>query len=492
MLRSTILSFTFLLVSVWSFAQNIAVDKNPEYRQGTKEYFIDQIEYTDSETIINFRVKSTDFPYLWLNPVGDDDAWVLQDKTSGEVFGMNKMTDIRRNGKVIQDELGTEEAYFYRKSGAKKIEVTCKVHFDRLPNSITTVDLVEGLGKENYSNHFNCFDVTLKTFPEEVVTIAELVEEYITEPINVDQPTVETATNTTTTKDVVMTDDEPVFRQFQPEYSIEKIEYTKENTIMHFKFASKSAYVSSIFYPANYGEEAWFLQDKNSDQTFELRNVKVISLNGELKEETLGQKELWVSADYEKRTNDFTCEVYFDRLPNNVTLVDLVEGVGQENNTNRFNCFDIQLKATKEEPTTTPVVLTLPKIGVTELEIPVTAVDLVDAYRPEVTTIPEAPVRETEEVGTAPEEKGTLVGLETATEIVWKLYPNPSNAISYIEQETAQAAQVEILDIRGQLLWQKATEDRVIQLDLTTYPAGTYVVKLTQGENVTAKTLIIE
>ena len=486
MLRSTILSFTFLLVSVWSFAQNIAVDKNPEYRQGTKEYFIDQIEYTENETIVHFRVKSTDYPYLWLNPVGDDDAWVLQDKTSGEVFAMNKMTDIRRNGKVVHEELGTEEAYFYRKSGAKKIEVTCKVHFDRLPNNITVVDLVEGIGKDAYSNHFNCFDVALKTFPEEVVE--EVVE--VVEVINAEQPTA-TTTTSTSSKDVVMTDDKPIFRQFQPEYSIEKIEYTKKHTVMHFKFASKSAYVSSIFYPTNYGEEAWFLQDKNSDQTFELRSVKNIALNGELKKENLGKKEFWVSPDYDKSTNDFTCEVYFDRLPKDVTLVDLVEGVGQEKNSNRFNCFDIQLKTEKEELTNTPVVLTLPKIGVTELEIPVAAVDLVDAYRPDVTTVPEAPVQETEDAGTAPEEKGTLVGLET-TEVVWKLYPNPSNEISYIEQETAQAAQVEILDIRGQLLWQKETQDRIIQLDLTTYPAGTYVVKLTQGENVTAKTLIIE
>lgn len=491
MLRSTILSFTFLLVSVWSFAQNITVDKNPEYRQGTKEYFIDQIQYTENETIVHFRVKSTNYPYLWLNPVGDSDAWILQDKASGEVFGMNKMTDIRRNGKVVQEELGTEEAYFYRKSGANKIEVTCKVHFDRLPNNIKTVDLVEGLGKDAYSNHFNCFDIALKTFSEDEV-VAEVEElEIVLDAVNTDEPTVETATETT--KDVVMTDDKPVFRQFQPEYSIEKIEYTKKHTVMHFKFASKSAYISSIFYPTNYGEEAWFLKDKNSDQTFELRAVKNISLNGELKKKNLGKKEFWVSPNYDKTNNDFTCEVYFDRLPNEVTLVDLVEGVGYENNANRFNCFDIQLKTEKEEPTKTPVVLTLPKIGVTELEIPVAAIDLVDAYRPEVTTLPEAPTQETaEEVGTAPEEKGSLVGLETTAEAAWKLYPNPSNAISYIEQETAQAAQVEILDIRGQLLWQKETQDRVIQLDLTTYPAGTYLVKLTQGENVTAKTLIIE
>ena len=44
---------------------------------------------------------------------------------------------------------------------------SCEVHFERLPNDVKTADFIEGRGHEFDQNHFNCFNVKLKTWNDE-------------------------------------------------------------------------------------------------------------------------------------------------------------------------------------------------------------------------------------------------------------------------------------------------------------------------------------
>ncbi len=139
------------------------------------------------------------------------------------------------------------------------------------------------------------------------------------------------------------TDHKPTYRKWQDSYILDKIEYTKTNTIFYFRFVCRSGQgISAIFYPPG-GEYPWYLRHRKSGKSYNLQAIKNIRRNSELLVRRLKRRSEYPSLDGFGYTV-FSCEVHFERLPNDVKEVDLIEGRGMEFNQNHFNCFEVQLK----------------------------------------------------------------------------------------------------------------------------------------------------
>ena len=135
-------------------------------------------------------------------------------------------------------------------------------------------------------------------------------------------------------------DYKPVYRKWQDNYILDKIEYTKSSTIFYFRFVCDSLHIAIFYEPGH--EMAWYLKGKNG-KDYKLKAVKNIRRNGVVMVSNLtSETEFLTIKGYGYTT--FSCEVHFDRLPNTEKVVDLIEGEGFENDKIHFNCFDVALK----------------------------------------------------------------------------------------------------------------------------------------------------
>jgi hypothetical protein len=60
----------------------------------------------------------------------------------------------------------------------------------------------------------------------------------------------------------------------------------------------------------------------------------------------------------------------------------------------------------------------------------------------------------------------------------FKIYPNPSNGIFNIESTISAETTVEVFDIAGRIVYQNNYNNNLIELDLTAYSNGLYLVKI--------------
>ena len=136
------------------------------------------------------------------------------------------------------------------------------------------------------------------------------------------------------------TDHKPQYKPWVNTYILDKITYTQAHTIFFFRFVSANG-GDAIFYAKN-EEYPWVLVSKESKETFPLIEIRNVKQNGILEAATV--EGTFYCHGRENKNNVFTCEIYFPRLPNHVKTVDLIEGLGNENNQRHFNCFRIKLK----------------------------------------------------------------------------------------------------------------------------------------------------
>ena len=271
----------------------------------------------------------------------------------------------------------------------------------------------------------------------------------------------QTIVNTTTATNVgefYHIDNSPKYKKVQDVFAIDRIEYTNENTIVHFRFECYSnQYSGATFYaPGETG--SWVLKAGN-DAIFPVQAVRNVQINGELKAANVLQAESywteWGTGDH----TTYTCELYFNRLPNNIKMADLIEGIGYEKATDRFNCLNIKLKTWE----------VMEPIAVVE---PVVAEEVVAENNATAT------------------DKNNNSALSNLAEISWTAYPNPAKDIVNIELSVAEAAVIEVFNLHGQQLQQIQTQDRITTLNVSEYPSGTYMVRVTIGDQVTTKQIV--
>ena len=140
------------------------------------------------------------------------------------------------------------------------------------------------------------------------------------------------------------TDHKPQYRPWKDNYILDKIEYRQERTVFYFRFVSSGGGVSAIFYPPG-GKYPWYLK-ANDGKNYELKEIRNVRRNGITMAQAV-RNELRLESVGSGNTV-FSCEVHFERLPNNVTKVDLIEGRGKEYDQNHFNCFNVAVKTFKD------------------------------------------------------------------------------------------------------------------------------------------------
>ncbi|MCH2043886.1 MAG: T9SS type A sorting domain-containing protein [Saprospiraceae bacterium] len=287
--------------------------------------------------------------------------------------------------------------------------------------------------------------VATLAFQTQAQNIAKVAEQEEVIFVNEDKSLVSTK---------LTTDKKPKFKKWQKEYSLDKIEYHEDATIIHFRFDS-DYYTHVSLYSAS-GHYPWTLKAK-SGETFELKGVYNIKHNG-----TLVAKEIegaQVDIPSNRKHTVITCEVHFDRLPMNLREVDMIEGLGTEQRSNHFHVLDIKLKTPK----------IIEEVEVEEVEVE------------EITS--EAVSNESNE--------NTLL-ITTREEFNWTVYPNPTSDLIQVERQTASDATIEVMNLSGQSIYSMTTQDRISTIDMSEYAAGAYIISLTTSDKTTAQKVIVK
>ncbi|TAF34206.1 MAG: hypothetical protein EAZ67_04195 [Cytophagales bacterium] len=149
-----------------SWAQKFPyTDYKPEFRNWQDNYILDRIVYTEDRTILHFRFIDTNGGYAVFYGPGAVYDWLLMNtEDRSQKFKLKEIRNIKSNNKLLVENIS--DASEKSIDTKEKDILTCEVHFERLPNTVKVVDLIEGEGKEANENHFNCFDVRLKTWDD--------------------------------------------------------------------------------------------------------------------------------------------------------------------------------------------------------------------------------------------------------------------------------------------------------------------------------------
>lgn len=284
------------------------------------------------------------------------------------------------------------------------------------------------------------------------------------------------------TLEAARTDKNPTYEQFNDQCILDKVEYQEDRTVFHFRYKASSYTSIWLYSPA--GEHPWFLKDKTNDTQYNLIGVYNVRRNNKVAYKKVTGDHVYMSADSKKEKTYFECEVHFERLPETVVVVDLIEGKGMEEAWNHFNCFDIQvnpLKEKKEEPVIAPIVIE-------EIEY-LSKADLFQRGLaiPIVTNEEE----ETEETETATEETtNTLMEIVESTN--WSVFPTPATNVLNVKQTDAQEAQLTLVNINGQIIWIGRMQGTSKTIDVSELSAGAYFLQHTAAEATTSQKVLIK
>lgn len=155
----------------------------------------------------------------------------------------------------------------------------------------------------------------------------------------------------------IRVESQPTYTKWQKNYFISKISFFERRTILDLKFVfergTKEWTKSVIFMPPN-TVNSWCLKDPESGQIFDLLEISAVKRNGvEIKERIKSPKDkVQIELPLEGRPKEvFTCQVHFPRLPNELKIVDLLEGPNSKYSKGHWNFFDIQLFPVAPEKT---------------------------------------------------------------------------------------------------------------------------------------------
>lgn len=352
----------FLDATAWS--QSIYVDYSPEYKTWANTYQIDKIEQTSSELVIHFRFardnNKYDNPSFY--PSKHEFAWVLETK-DGTVYHWNRLSNIARNGVAQIVDLGaeTQSVEALTKEKKSKTFFTCQIHFDALPDALTEISLVQGKGLRENRNHLNCLEIQLKKQSNgsvgiEKERIAVFEKQMLTPPIPVSisrQAEKEIEIKRIWQEDLdfyangAVVDDQPVYEEWQPNYFLDRIVYTKTEMIFFVRFIlDLETSGGATFYTEN-PNDTWFLQSLASGKKYHLKSITNIKKNGILTKEKVVKSDIvWHEELATTPKTIVTCQIHFEKLPEDAKRVNLIEGEGREKDVRRFNFFKIMIMPT--------------------------------------------------------------------------------------------------------------------------------------------------
>jgi hypothetical protein len=67
-----------------------------------------------------------------------------------------------------------------------------------------------------------------------------------------------------------------------------------------------------------------------------------------------------------------------------------------------------------------------------------------------------------------------------------QIYPNPVSAVAYIKTGNETKALIQLMDINGRVLFTTQPTSNILEIDLSAYPNGTYIIKVTNNNKETS------
>ena len=88
----------------------------------------------------------------------------------------------------------------------------------------------------------------------------------------------------------------------------------------------------------------------------------------------------------------------------------------------------------------------------------------------------------------------TVLGIEDNEKVLFSLYPNPSSGLITLNLVSGLSGNCEVYDLRGQLIFKSIISERTINIDLSSFPASMYIVKVSSedGSMIAHEKVLIE
>ncbi len=173
------------LAPAYALTDMVKAVKKPAYKSHNKDYTVDRIEYREKEMVITFTFHDDNYPSgTFYGPEGEH-AWFLKDK-AGNKYPSIAVNNLRMNGATIAEGISTSvvTSFMVETDFKSKNKFTCDIVFPRLPDGVKLVDLIEGVGAEDRSYHFNAFNIKVQQFRTQAEPVVEpAVEEPATEVV---------------------------------------------------------------------------------------------------------------------------------------------------------------------------------------------------------------------------------------------------------------------------------------------------------------------
>lgn len=140
------------------------VDEKPKYREWSSSFKIESVEYLPDLMVVHFLVVHETIKVGNFYPPSHRQAWLLRDE-KGRIYPMLGLKDLRLNGKV-HTPFVEKTTVVQDDPNVKRNLLRCKLYFPRLPDDVQQVDLIEGLGMEQYPNAYHAFQLRVYSFPK--------------------------------------------------------------------------------------------------------------------------------------------------------------------------------------------------------------------------------------------------------------------------------------------------------------------------------------
>jgi hypothetical protein len=282
------------------------------------------------------------------------------------------------------------------------------------------------------------------------------------------------------------TDANPVYDKFNDYCLLDKVEYQEERTIFHFRYKA-SSYTSIWLYSPS-GDHPWFLKDEINGEEYKLLGVYNVRKNNMLTHKEVSGNYTYMNADATKNVTYFECEVHFERLPETVSEVDLIEGKGMEGAWNHFHCFNIKVDPLKDkqdlviEPIKTEDIVLVPATELIE-----------ELIKPIDLAHPKAGNNETvaEETSNTSDNNNTAL-LTVSQTAAWSAFPVPATNVITIRQDDTQRAQLAIVNLNGQTVWTGRIQGTSKTVNVSKLSPGAYILYRTFNGEVTSQKLLIK
>jgi outer membrane protein OmpA-like peptidoglycan-associated protein len=151
----------------------VRIEAQPQYTKWQKNYSISKISFFENRVVLDLEFIFERGTKEWTRsvifmPPNAANSWCLKDPESGKVFDLLEIKNVQRNGVEIKARIKSPKDKVQIElplEGIPKEVFTCQVHFPKLPNTIKTIDLLEGADSKYSKGHWNFFAIQLKPVP---------------------------------------------------------------------------------------------------------------------------------------------------------------------------------------------------------------------------------------------------------------------------------------------------------------------------------------